>query len=187
MDKWEFFTPTYPFVYFLDTRTQRGHLKDGPSGSDQGAPAYLKSVPIMGSHFQEITTTVEKTEQKFYHWSSLPLRQCLALSSLKICRRRYRPLPGPYFRDLLNFGRQTGGSSHAVLASDGQPKHHVASGDVHYAFTSTVKFTVFDDKHCSDAIKLNACRNLLAQTTGRHHPTYDALSTAQFLQLAETH
>ena len=30
----EFFTPTYPFIYFLDTRTQRG-LKDGALGHDR--------------------------------------------------------------------------------------------------------------------------------------------------------
>jgi len=42
LDRWEFATPTTPFVYFLDTRTQRGARND-PPGTEKGAPAYLKS------------------------------------------------------------------------------------------------------------------------------------------------
>src|SRR5262249_3776718 len=40
---WEFFTPTYPFVYFLNTRTQRGTTGGAGTGST-GAPAYLRDV-----------------------------------------------------------------------------------------------------------------------------------------------
>lgn len=183
LDKWEFFTPTYPFVYFLDTRTQRG-LKDGPSGSDQGAPAYLKSVPSWIVTFKKLQQLLKKQNK------NLPLVLIAAapvfgFKFIEDLQNAVSAVAGPYFLDLESWSANR---RHLMLFLQlmGDQNVVLLSGDVHYAFTSTVKFTVFDDKTLRAAIKLMPAGVSLPKIPTGVTPTYDALWTAHFLQLTSS-
>jgi hypothetical protein len=92
---------------------------------------------------------------------------------------------GPYFLDLESWSANR---RHLMLFLQlmGDKNVVVLSGDVHYAFTSTVKFTVFDDKSLREAIKLMPSGITLPKTPMGATPTYDPLWTAQFLQLTSS-
>ena len=183
MDRWEFFTPTYPFIYFLDTRTQRG-LKDGDWGTDRGAPAYLKSVASWAKTIKTLQRLLKRQNR------NLPLVLVAAapvfgFRFIEELQAGVSAIRGPYFLDLENWSAN---KRHLMLFLHLMGNENVVliSGDVHYAFTSTVKFTVFDDKTLRDAIRIMPSGTVLPKTPAGVTPTYEALWTAHFLQLTSS-
>lgn len=184
LDKWEFFTPTYPFVYFLDTRTQRG-LKDGPTGTDLGAPAYLKSLDSWAVTYKTLQHLLKRQNK------NLPL--VLVAPAPVFGFKFVETLQGlvsaiamtPNFLDLESWAANT---RHLMLFLQlmGDANVVLLSGDVHYAFTSTVKFIMFDDKTLRDAIKLMPSGTSLPKNPTGATPTYEPLWTAHFIQLTSS-
>lgn len=138
LSKWEFGTPTYPSIYFLDTRTQRGRKK-GNRGSNK-APAYLKSPDswnetykiLKGKQFKHKTVVLVAPAPVFGYSSIEKLS--------KFAKDFLGPFPYDYESWQANENHfklfcQLFGSKNVVLLS----------GDVHYGFMSRVKYTVFDD------------------------------------------
>lgn len=183
MDNWEFFTPTYPFVYFLDTRTKRGP-KDGLGGTDYSAPAYLKSVPSWEVTFKRLQQPLKRQNQNLplVFVSAAPV---FGFTFIEDLQKAVSTVAGPYFLDLESWSANR---RHLMLFLQlmGNKNVVLLSGDVHYAFTSTVKFMVFDDKTLRDAIKLMPFGVTLPRTPVGATPTYDALWTAQFIQLTSS-
>jgi hypothetical protein len=183
LDRWEFFTPTYPFVYFLDTRTQRG-LKDGPSGTDQGAPAYLKSLPAWTATYKRLQRLLKRQDK------NLPLVLMAAapvfgFKFIEDLQATVSAAAGPYF---LDFESWSANRRHLMLFLQlmGDLNVVVLSGDVHYAFTSTVKFIVFDDKTLRAAVKMMPTGTSLPATPVGATPTYKPMWTSHYLQLTSS-
>ena len=181
--RWEFFTPTYPFVYFLDTRTQRGP-RDGKGGTDHGAPAYLKSVEAWKVTLDKLRRLLKRQDQ------NLPLvlvapGPVFGFKFIEELQMLVSIFAGPYFLDLESWSANRG---HLMLFLHmmGDKNVVLLSGDVHYSFTSTVKFTVFDDKTIRAAIRLLPPGTTLPKTPSGVTPTYSPLWTAQFLQLTSS-
>jgi hypothetical protein len=183
LDRWEFHTPTYPFIYFLDTRTQRG-LKDGPKGHDLGAPAYLKSLPSWAVTVKKLKELLKRQNQNLplVLVSATPVFNFRLIEKLQKAGSVLARSPYPFdFESWAN--RQ-----HLMLFLYlmGDKNVVLLAGDVHYAFTSTVKSTVFDDKTLREAIRLMPAGTTLPKTPAGATPTYDALWTAHFLQLTSS-
>jgi hypothetical protein len=183
MDNWEFFTPTYPFVYFLDTRTKRGP-KDGLGGTDYGAPAYLKSVPSWAVTYKNLQRLLKRQNQ---NWPLVLVAAApvFGFKFIEDLQNAVSAVAGPYFLDLESWSANR---RHLMLFLQlmGDKNIVLLSGDVHYAFTSTVKFTVFDDKTLRAAIKLMPAGVTLPKNPAGATPTYEALWTAQFIQLTSS-
>jgi hypothetical protein len=91
----------------------------------------------------------------------------------------------PYF---LDFESWAANQRHLMLFLQlmGDKDVVLLSGDVHYAFTSTIKFSRFDDKSLRDAIKLMPSGTSLPKTPAGTSPTYEVMWTAKFLQLTSS-
>lgn len=183
LDKWEFFTPTYPFVYFLDTRTQRG-LKDGHLGHDKGAAAYLKSLSAWAVTVKALSDLLKKQNKE------LPLVLVAAapvfgFKFVEDLQAFVGAVAGPYFLDLESWSANR---KHLLLFLYlmGNANVVLLSGDVHYSFTSTVKFSVFDDKTLRDAIKLFPQGMSPPATPQGSSPSYNNLWSAKFIQLTSS-
>jgi hypothetical protein len=183
LDGWEFFTPTYPFIYFLDTRTQRG-LKDGHLGHDRGAAAYLKSLASWAVTIKTLNRLLQNQQR------DLPLVMVAAapvfgfkfIEDLQILAD---VIKGPYFLDLESWAANR---RHLLLFLYLMGKTNVVllSGDVHYSFTSTVKFSVFDDKTLREAIRLFPRDTSPPVTPQGGAPSYQFLWDAKFIQLTSS-
>jgi hypothetical protein len=184
LTKWEFFTPTYPFIYFLDTRTQRG-LRDGPRGTDPGAPAYLKKIEAWHATIKTLQRLLSRQDKNLplVLVAAVPVFGFKFIEDLQVA---VSAIAGtPYFLDLeswsanqrhLNLFLQLMGDANVVILS----------GDVHYAFTSTARFTVFDDKTIREAVRLFPQGVSPPAMPSGAVPTYDPLWTAHFLQLTSS-
>src|SRR5260370_26047124 len=64
VDRWEFFAPTYPLIYFLNTRTNRG-CRDGLLGMDRSAPAYLKNVQSWIATVKKLRPLLDKQSRHY--------------------------------------------------------------------------------------------------------------------------
>ena len=139
-DKWEFATPTYPFIYFLDTRTRRGQ-KD-PVKRDNGAPAYLKSIGSWKTTSAESPT--DSRSRNHTSLSSSATTPVFNFASIESAQEAYSAVAGPYPKDLESWAANR---EHwlTFLRLIGDTNTVILSGDVHYGFTSTAKFSVFDD------------------------------------------
>ena len=183
LDKWEFFTPTYPFVYFLDTRTQRG-LKDGHLGHDRGAAAYLKSLSAWAVTIKVLATLL-KNQRRDLPLVLIAAAPVFGFKFVEDLQALVGAIAGPYFLDLESWAANR---RHLLLFLYlmGNANVVLLSGDVHYGFTSTVKFSVFDDKTLRDAIKLfpkDASPPVVPQGAS---PSYDNLWSAKFIQLTSS-
>jgi hypothetical protein len=177
---WEFFTPTHPFIYFLDTRTQRGHKDWGES--DRGASAFLKSR-------KSWAVTLGRLQ--------------------KLHRKQSRTLPMVLVSPAPVFGFDWIDKAQAILTSPAtfgsyrldkegwaSNEYHllvfqllcgnydvvILSGDVHYSYSSTAKFSVFDSPFIRSAISTFGS-TAFPFTSNAAAPTYHHLHSSRFLQL----
>lgn len=92
---------------------------------------------------------------------------------------------GPYYKDLESWAANR---RHLLLFLYlmGNANVVLLSGDVHYSFTSTVKFSVFDDKTLREAIR-QFPRDVPPPVTPQEgSATYDFLWGAKFIQLTSS-
>jgi hypothetical protein len=180
LEAWEFFTPTYPFIYFLDTRTQRG-LKDGDRGHDKGAPAFLKSLASWAITIKTLNQLLQRQQR------DLPL---ILVATTPVFGFKFvddvqaldNTVRGPY---PLDFESWAANRRHLLLFLYLMSNANVVllSGDVHYSFTSTAKFSVFDDTSLRVAIRhfpSGVSPPVMPQGSS---PTYNFLWSAKFIQL----
>ena len=92
---------------------------------------------------------------------------------------------GPYFLDLESWAANR---RHLLLFLYlmGNANVVLLSGDVHYGFTSTVKFSVFDDKTLREAIRQFPKDVSPPVSPQGGSPSYDFLWAAKFIQLTSS-
>ncbi|MBI4588725.1 MAG: hypothetical protein HY725_07785 [Candidatus Rokubacteria bacterium] len=178
---WEFYTPTQPYVYFLDTRTERGHA-DGRTATDAGAPAYLKNPLVWGRTVKQMQNLLNR-QTKTYPLviASPPL--VFGFQTVDALQKKASALIGPYYLDLEGWAANLK-SFLLFLYTCGDADVAMLSGDVHYGYTSTVKFSVFDDEFLREA-QARFGMKLPKSGTGTN-PTYQYLYSAKFLQLTSS-
>ena len=180
---WEFHTPTYPLIYFLDTRTQRG-VKDGQRGSDEGAPAYLKDPTSWTATKGKLNALLQRQNR------NLPLVLVAAapvfgFKFIEDLQNAVSAAAGPYFLDLESWSANR---RHLLLFLNLMADRDVVilSGDVHYAFTSTMKTVVYDDRTLREMIKWLPSGTTPPKMPSGTSPTYEPLWSARFLQLTSS-
>ena len=179
---WEFATPTAPLVYFVDTRTRRG-FEDEPHRRDPTAPAFLKTLEAWSATTARLKPLLDRQDP------SLPLVLVTAAPvfgfGLIELFQGLLSLFSDYFVDYENWSAN---EEHFAVFLDLMRGRDVVllSGDVHYAFTSTARFVIFD----SPAIRRSARGGSL---TGSIRPlpvgpgaTYRPISEARFIQLTSS-
>jgi hypothetical protein len=183
LDRWEFFTPTVPLVYFLDTRTQRG-LKDGRGGTDPRAPAYLKSVMSWATTIRTLNALLKNQDK------ALPLilvvpAPVFGFKFVDDLQAVVSSVIGPYFLDLEGWAAN---HSHLQLFMHlmGNANVVLLSGDVHYAFTSTVRFSVFDDRTLRNAVRSFPSGVSPPKAPSGAAPGYGFMWSAKFIQLTSS-
>lgn len=183
LDRWEFFTPTYPIVYFLDTRTQRG-LTDGHLGHDRAAPAYLKSLSSWAVTLKALNLLL-KNQNRDLPLVLVAAAPVFGLKFVEDLQLLVGATAGPYFLDLESWSANR---KHLLLFLYlmGNANIVLLSGDVHYSFTSTVKFSVFDDKTLRNAIKLFPQDVSPPKSPPGAAPSYGFMWSAKFLQLTSS-
>ncbi|MGI8768688.1 MAG: hypothetical protein ACR2I1_06220 [Propionibacteriaceae bacterium] len=179
---WEFATPTYPFVYFLDTRTRRGSTTGRGTGS-RGAPAYLKDVGAWKVTVERINKLTAR-QGGGYPLVLVAPAPVYGFERVDKAQAAISNVAGPYFLDfegwaantrhLLTFARLCGANDVVLL-----------SGDVHYGFTATVRFDTFDDEWMREVRRAFPAMTLPA-TAGGASASYDFLWSARFLQLTSS-
>ena len=183
LDKWEFSTPTYPFIYFLDTRTQRG-LKDGGLGHDRAAPAYLKSLASWAATIKSLNILL-KNQNRDLPLVLVAAAPVFGLKFVEDLQTLVGVTIGPYVLDFESWVANKR-HLHLFLHLMGNAKVVCLSGDVHYGFTSTIKFSVFDDKTLRESIKLFPKDVSPPKTPPGGSPSYKFLWTAKFIQLTSS-
>lgn len=180
---WEFHTPTYPFVYFLDTRMNRG-MKDGRSGNDEGAPAYLKS-PESWAVTKGRIERLLKRQNKNLPLVLVSAAPVFGFKFVEDLQGAVSKASGPYFLDLESWSANR---RHLMLFLHlmGDLDVVILSGDVHYAFTSTMKVVVFDDLTLREMMRYLPSGTRLPRMPSGPAPTYEPLWSAKFLQLTSS-
>ncbi|CAN5614341.1 hypothetical protein BH23ACI1_BH23ACI1_19340 [soil metagenome] len=179
---WEFSTPTVPFVYFIDTRTERGTTEGARHGST-GAPAYLRDSPA----WKETATKVRQLVSKqggAYPVIFVATAPVFGFELVDAAQAAVTAVKGPYF---LDFEGWAGNTRHlcAFARMCGTSDVVLLSGDVHYGYSSTVHFHNFDDPLMRTAQALFPSLRLPATGTG-DDPTYQHLWSTKFLQLTSS-
>lgn len=179
---WEFFTPTYPFIYALDTRTQRG-TNTGLNTGSTGPPAYLKDVPA----WKETVRRLNKLLSKQGRGSPLVLlapAPVFGYEKVDAGQAAVTAVAGPYFVDFEGWAANSRHLSlFARLCSDLDVV--LLSGDVHYSHTDTVRFDSFDDDWMRD-VRTAFPTITFPKTGAGSSPTYAFLYSARFLQLTSS-
>jgi hypothetical protein len=179
-DNWEFQTPTIPSIYFLDTRTNRGHLL-GFQRMDGGPPAFLKTPGSWLGTLTRLRSIVSMQGRgvplvlvapaPVFGYESIDRMQ--AAVSGKVVPTTYFDLEGWAANQPHLFLFLTLCADYDVV---------LLSGDVHYAFTSTATFSVFDGDFIRGAIaKLPTMR--LPKTGSGPTATFEFLYASRYLQL----
>jgi len=181
-DKWEFFAPSYPLIYFLNTRTDRG-FKDGIKAMDPNAPAYLKSVKSWMDTLARLKTLLTK-QSGDYPLVLVAPGPVFGFHFLDDLQALISAIAGPY---PLDFESWAANKDHLYLFLRicGDKNVVLLSGDVHYGFTSTVKFSTFDDDLLRQAIRMYPDLVLPKRGTG-DTPTYKFLYASKFIQLTSS-
>lgn len=183
IDSWEFATPTTPFVYFLDTRTQRG-ARDDPPGTQKGAPAYLKSRKSWKATVSRLAALLQR------QGPSVPL---VLVSAAPVFGFRWVEalqsfvsfIFGAYKYDFENWAANEGHFAHFLTLLAGR-NVVVLSGDVHYGFSSTVRYTEFDSQYSRSVGPRRSATGSLPVVPGVARPSYRPTSNAQFIQLCSS-
>lgn len=180
LKRWEFYTPTYPFIYFLDTRTQRGH-KDMKQMNIE-APAFLKSLPSWRATLKKLHLLLrnQKANLPLVLVSPAPI---FGFSVVEDLQKTVSAVKGPYFLDFESWGAN---KDHLLTFATlmGDLNIVLLSGDVHYAYSSTVRYTTFDDPVYRQIAKLHSSAN--TPTSKGVNPTYNKVFDAKFLQLTSS-
>ncbi len=180
---WEFATPTTPFVYFLDTRTQRG-ARDDPDAHRKGAPAFLKSKQSWRETVGRLSTLLRRQS------ASVPL---VLVSAAPVFGFRWVEalqafvsfIFGAYKYDFENWAANEEHFRHFLRLLAGR-NVVVLSGDVHYGFSSTVRYTEFDSQLSRRAGPRASATGGLPVIPGIARPSYRPTSNAQFIQLCSS-
>jgi hypothetical protein len=181
-DAWEFFTPTYPLIYFLNTRTNRG-VRDGQRGADRNAPAWLKSVEAWIRTVKTLRRLLSKQSREYPLVLVAP-GPVFDFPTIDELQGGISAIIGPYPYDLESWAAnkmhfftflRICGDQHVVLLS----------GDVHYGFTSTATVSTFDDDYLREAIRQFPDLVLPKQGAGEK-PTYSFLFASKFIQLTSS-
>lgn len=183
IDCWEFATPTIPFVYFLDTRTQRG-AREEPPGTQKGAPAYLKSKDSWKVTVSSLAALLQR------QGSSVPL---VLVSAAPVFGFRWVEalqsfvsfIFGAYKYDYENWAANEGHFAHFLKLLAGR-NVVVLSGDVHYGFSSTVRYTEFDSQRSRSLGPRRSATGALPVISGIANASYRPTSNAQFIQLCSS-
>lgn len=142
LNEWEFQTPTIPVLYFLDTRTNRGY-KDDFKRADGGEPAFLKSAAAWLPTRDRLNMIVDVQQRSvpLVLVTAAPVFGFETIDSAQMAVSG-KLVPTSYF-DLEGWAANR---AHLFLFLTLCRDHDVVvlSGDVHYAFTSTASFAVFD-------------------------------------------
>lgn len=178
----EFYTPTYPFVYFLDTRTERGH-RDGITAVDDGAPAYLKKVTSWATTVTRIKALQAKqsSDQPLVLVAPAPV---FGFETIDALQQTASAVLGPYTYDLEGWSANL---KHLLLFLGLCTDQDVVllSGDVHYGYTSTVKFSNFDDDFARAVARQFPMLTFPKKGDGAN-PTYQFLYASKYIQLTSS-
>ncbi|MGW9629659.1 hypothetical protein ACWGST_03085 [Agromyces sp. NPDC055520] len=183
-DRWEFATPTEPLVYFLDTRTQRGAEDDDRGGMKRGAPAFLKRVASWDATMRRLQACLRSQEP------SLPL---VLVSPAPVFGFRWVEalqgfltfFVGAYKYDYENWAANEAHFTEFLHRLAGR-NVVVLSGDVHYGFSSTVKYIEFDAGRSRARGARTTPTGGLPATPSSAGASYRPTSTAQFVQLCSS-
>jgi len=180
LNKWEFFTQTYPSILFLRYPNARG-LKDGHLGHDRTASAYLKSLASWAETIKSLNILL-KNQNRDFPLILLAPAPVFAFKFVEDLQLLVGITEGPYPLDLESWSANR---KHLLLFLHlmGNANVVLLSGDVHYSFTSTVKFSVFDDKTLRNAIKLFPKDVSPPKIPSGASPSYDFLWSANLFNL----
>lgn len=183
IDGWEFATPTTPFVYFLDTRTERG-ARDDPAAHRTGAPAFLKSVRSWRRTIGRLEPMLRK------QGSSVPLvlvsaAPVFGFMWVEALQALVTVFFGAYKYDFENWAAN---DEHFGLFLHLLAGRNVVvlSGDVHYGYSSTARYLEFDSRRSRAGGTRRSPTGGLPIVPGLPRPSYRPTSTAQFVQLCSS-
>ncbi|MET0542259.1 MAG: hypothetical protein ABWZ88_10935 [Variovorax sp.] len=183
IDGWEFSTPTSPFVYFLDTRTQRG-ARDDPAAHEPKAPAFLKSVKSWEATVKRLSALLSRQggSTPFLLVSAAPVFGFKWVEGLQAF---VTDLFGAYKFDYENWAAN---DAHFALFLKLLAGRNVVvlSGDVHYGFSSTVRYTEFDSLDSRAGGVRARPTGRLPALPGGAVPSYRPTTNAQFIQLCSS-
>lgn len=180
---WEFHAPTDPFIYFLDTRTMRGH-QDHDADHDPTGPAWLKTKPSW-------TATMGRLQSLTRNWQpSRPLvivspAPVFGFSSIEWLQSLISFFRGDYKYDYENWAANEEHLSQFLRLMAGR-NIVLLSGDLHYGYSSTVRYTVFDSRTHRAGHRRPSPSGVLIPAPAGVTPTYDPVATVQFLQLTSS-
>lgn len=182
IDTWEFATPTTPFVYFLDTRTQRG-AKDDP-GSNKRAPAYLKSVRSWDDTMARLRPMLRQQAQRepIVLVAAAPV---FGFEWIDFFQKVLVFFTSEYKYDFESWAANEAQMAHVLKLLSGR-NVVLLSGDVHYGYTSTVSYTVFDSRSLHRAPAMPSPTGALPSVPTGALPSYRPVATSQILQLTSS-
>lgn len=180
---WEFATPTEPAVYVLDTRTQRG-ARDEPRKMEKTAPAFLKSVESWRRTVDSLNLAISRQRP------DLPIVLVAAVPVFGFGVTDYfhevlSKLTGAYRFDFEGWVGNAAQMDLFLRTFAGRDVV-VLSGDVHYGYTATVKYVVFDSEAQRTGGVARTPTGVLPSRRAGRSPSYDPVSTAQFIQLTSS-
>lgn len=183
LEGWEFAAPTDPFVYFLDTRTMRGH-QDHDADHDPSGPAHLKTKPSWATTVSRLTELSRGApiDRPLVLVSSAPV---FGFSSIEWLQGLLSFFMGDYKYDYENWSAN---SDHLDLFLELMAGRNVLvlSGDLHYGYSSTVRHTVFDSRNHRRGPRRPSPTGVLPPAFAGLSPSYREVSTVQFLQLTSS-
>ena len=183
IDRWEFFAPTDPFIYFLDTRTVRGH-QDHDADHDPTGPAFLKTRPSWAATMARLQslTRGSPVDRPLVIVSAAPV---FGFSSVEWLQKFISFFAGDYKYDYENWAAN---EEHLNLFLRLMAGRNVVllSGDLHYGYSSTVRYTVFDSQTYRAGSRQTSATGVLHPAPAGPAPTYNPVSTVQFLQLTSS-
>ncbi|HMN10511.1 MAG TPA: hypothetical protein PKC83_17170 [Gemmatimonadaceae bacterium] len=183
IDRWEFCVPTDPFIYFLDTRTMRGH-QDHDADHDPTGPAWLKTKPSWDATMRRLQSLTRNwpTTRPIVLVSAAPV---FGFSSIEWLQRFISFFMGDYKYDYENWAANEE-HLHQFLRLMAGRNVVLLSGDLHYGYSSTVRYTVFDSRTHRAGPRRTSPTGVLHPAPAGLRPTYDPVSTVQFLQLTSS-
>lgn len=180
---WEFVTPTLPFIYFLDTRTQRGH-SDGRHQKNSGPPAYLKKVEAWQRTALWLNA-IAKSQGSSYPVVIVAPGPVFGFETIDALQGKWGPrVVGPYPFDNESWAANM---RHLLLFLTLCYDYNVVilSGDVHFAYTSTARFANFDDEFFR-AVQAAFPKLTFPKTGSGASPSYQFLYSSSFIQLTSS-
>lgn len=183
LDRWEFSTPTTPFIYFLDTRTQRG-AKDDPAAHDPGAPAFLKSTRSWDGTMKRLSALMG-TQRADLPLALVAAAPVFGFQWVEWFQKLLTWFTGPYKFDFENWAAN---DRHFKLFLQLLSGRNVVllSGDLHYGYTSTVRYVLFDSQTLRTSGPARSATGALPLRPAGTSPTYAPVATAQFIQLTSS-